>query len=264
MKKKVGLFATIAVVAALAQTPPAFEVASVKPRKNGDGFNAFGCSPNGRFVSGGPLREVLLWAFAIKPYQLVGLPDWDPRMMRDTTGLYAIEGRASGPVTEDVCMFMVQSLLRDRFKMAVHHESREMPVYALVVGKKGLKTRKASDSDTTPGINVKVMGNPLGVPAGTPKDYKPPTGWSMANLADFLGIAQLGRPVIDRTGLEGLYRISLDFSISFPQQPDFVPPQGFGPDIKTALEEQMGLTLESAKAPIEMLIIDHIEKPDAN
>jgi uncharacterized protein (TIGR03435 family) len=70
--------------------------------------------------------------------------------------------------------------------------------------------------------------------------------------------------VVNRTNLDGLYRISLNFSVVFPQQPDFVPPQGSGPDIKTALEEQMGLTLESTKAPIEMLVIDHMEKPDAN
>jgi uncharacterized protein (TIGR03435 family) len=183
--------------------------------------------------------------------------------MYDNTGLYAIEAKAAAPVTEEVCKLMVRRLLADRFKMVTHRESREIAVYALVVAKKGLKTHRAPDDDIIPGIRFTVNGNPLGVAVGATKNDRPP-GWSMDRLVDMLAMAQLGRPLVDRTGLEGLYKIDLNFSTSFPQQPGYVPPPGTGPDIKTALEEQMGLTLEPAKAPIEMLIIDHMEKPDAN
>ena len=165
-----------------------------------------------------------------------------------------------GPVTEDVCKLMAQTLMGERFKMVAHRESREMPVYALVVAKKGPKLKLASEEDST-GNRIVMNGRPMGTPAGTPKDFKAP-GWSMENLVDFLRIA-VDRPVVNRTGLDGLYRINLNFSISNPN-PNYEPPPDAGPDAKTALEEQMGLTLESAKAPVETLIIDRLEKPDAN
>jgi uncharacterized protein (TIGR03435 family) len=257
------IVAGFGIAPAIQAQAPVFEVTSVRPRSPGDHFNDFGCSPSGRFVSGGPLREVLLWAYTIKPYQLVGLPDWDPRIMYDEKGLYAIEAKASSPVTEDVCKLMVQMLLADRYKMVTHREQRETAVFALMAGKNGLKAEKASASGTTPGIHVIINGNPLGVAAGASKDDRP-RGWSMEFLADFLGIAQLGRPVVDRTGVEGLYKINLNFSVSYPANPNYEPPPGAGPDIRTALQEQMGLRLESTKAPIEMVVIDHIEKPDAN
>jgi uncharacterized protein (TIGR03435 family) len=85
----------------------------------------------------------------------------------------------------------------------------------------------------------------------------------MNDLADFLAGA-VDRPVLERTGLEGLYRVTLNFSQSPRGALDSEPPPGAGPDIRTALEEQMGLRLESTKASIEMVIIDHIEKPSAN
>lgn len=266
--RKQAAFLTVAILAPVfaqtpaAQTPaaPAFEVTSVRPRGAADHGPAVSSCSNGRFVSLGPLRGLLLWAYNLKPYQLVGVPDWDPTVMYDNTGLYAIEAKAAGPVTEDVCKLMAQTLMKDRFKMVAHRESREMPVYALVVAKKGPKLKLASEEDST-GNRIVMNGRPMGTPAGTPKDFKAP-GWSMENLVDFLRIA-VDRPVVNRTGLDGLYRINLNFSISNPN-PNYEPPPDAGPDAKTALEEQMGLTLESAKAPVETLIIDRLEKPDAN
>jgi uncharacterized protein (TIGR03435 family) len=101
----------------------------------------------------------------------------------------------------------------------------------------------------------------MGIPVGRPADFKDP-GWSMTNLADFLRIA-VERPVIDRTGVDGNYRINLNFSIS-NLGATTEPPAGAGPDIRTALQEQLGLRLEATQAPVEMVIIDHIEKPSEN
>lgn len=239
----------------------AFEVTSVRPRTNAErGPAIYNCTPNRRFTNAGPMRQVILWAYGIKPYQLAGMPPWDPTVMYDNTGLYTIDAKASGPIAEDVCKLMVQSLLADRFKLVAHRQSKEMAVYALVVSKKGPKLKIASDSDPT-GNQIVMNGNPMGIPAGTPKDFKPP-GWSMERLADFLAIAPPG-PIVNRTGLEGVYRINLNFSV-FNPSPNYEPPLNAGPEIKTALEEQLGLTLESTKTPIEMLIVDHMEKPDAN
>jgi uncharacterized protein (TIGR03435 family) len=153
---------------------------------------------------------------------------------------------------------MVQQLLKDRYKMTAHRESRETSVYALVIAKNGPKLASA---DETPGIHVVVNGNPMGTVAGTPRDFKGPSGWSMDRLADFLRIG-VDRPVINRTGIEGPYKINLSFSSqSLPAAN--LPPEA-GPEVMTALPDQLGLRLESVKAPIEMVLIDHIEKPDAN
>ena len=199
-----------------------------------------------------------MWVFDVKPYQLIGVPDWDPRVMYDASGLYRIDAVASRPVTDAECKVMVQQLLKDRYKMIAHREPRETPVYALVAAKNGPKMAKA---DENPGVRVVINGNPLGIAAGTPKDFKGPSGWSMDRLAGFLSIS-VDRPVINRTGLEGLYKINLSFSRQ-GTSPDNLRPEA-GPEVMTALPEQLGLRLESVRAPIETVVIDHIEKPDAN
>ncbi len=172
--------------------------------------------------------------------------------------LYRIDAVASHPVTDAECKVMVQQLLKDRYKMIAHRELRETPVYALVVAKNGPKMAKA---DGNSGVRVLINGKPLGIPAGTPKDLEAPSGWSMDRLAVLLRNG-VDRPVFDRTGLEGLYKINLSFSRQ-GANPANLPPEA-GPEVMTALPEQLGLRLESVRAPIEMVVIDHIEKPDAN
>jgi uncharacterized protein (TIGR03435 family) len=178
--------------------------------------------------------------------------------MYDTSGLYHIDAVASRPVTEAECKAMVQQLLKDRYKMVAHREARETPVYALVVAKNGPKMVKA---DENAGIRVIVNGNPMGIAAGTPKDLEAPSGWSMDRLAVLLHNG-VDRPVFNRTGLDGLYKIDLSFSRQ-NANPANLPPEA-GPEVMTALPEQLGLRLEAVRAPIEMVVIDHIEKPDAN
>ena len=240
---------------------PAFEVVSVKPLGPKDHFGPqLGCTGD-RFESARPLAELLGWVFDVRPYeQLIGIPDWDPRIFISGTspGIYRIDAVASHPVTDAECKVMVQQLLTDRYKMIAHRELRETPVYALVVAKSGPKMAKA---DGQPGVHVLINGNPPGIAPGTPEDLKYPTGWSMDRLADFLR-GRVDRPVINRTGLDGLYKIDLSFSRQ-GANPANLPPEA-GPEVMTALPEQLGLRLEATRAPIEMVVIDHIEKPDAN
>jgi uncharacterized protein (TIGR03435 family) len=256
---KTLLFAALLVASAMAQTP-AFDVVSVKPLGPKDHFGPqLGCTGE-RFESARPLIEVLNWAFDVEPYQLIGIPDWDPRAFYPgiAPGLYRIDAIASHPVTDAECKVMVQQLLKDRYKMIAHRESRETPVYALVVAKNGPKMVKA---DGNPGVRVLINGRPLGIAPGAPKDLEAPSGWSMDRLAVLLRNG-VDRPVFNRTGLEGLYKIDLSFS-----RPGANPgnlPLEAGPEVMTALPEQLGLRLESVKAPIDVVVIDHIEKPDAN
>jgi uncharacterized protein (TIGR03435 family) len=144
---------------------------------------------------------------------------------------------------------MVQSLLADRFKMVARLAPREMNVYALTVTKKGSKMRQvAPDSNDFAIVNGGLTFRPN--PSG------PKAGLSMAAFATFLGgVPLVGRPVVDRTGLTGVYAFELNFSVSEGDD---------RPEISTALQEQLGLKLEPIKAPIEVLVVDHIERPKAN
>jgi uncharacterized protein (TIGR03435 family) len=235
---------------------PAFDVTSGKPYRAGtrQGETELGCSPNGRFTSVGlPIAPTVRWAYITGPYQIrlqsqvVGLPDWaDGR-----NGLYEIEGRVEAPVTEAQCRRMAQSLLADRFKLAVHIETRSFPVSALVVAKGGPKPklRKAVDSDSDTGVFV----NGAAMVGSSPK------GWSMGELALFLSVAASmggGGVVSDRTGLDGLYRFSLDFAVG--------KGVNVADETAAALQDQLGLKIETKNEQVEVVVVDHIEKPDEN
>jgi uncharacterized protein (TIGR03435 family) len=233
---------------------PAFEVTSVKlaPQDFRQRSGRFGCSTGGGFAAGSmTLTAIIRFAYRVEYFQILGGQAWaaDER--------FEVEGRPSTPVSgtssviEDQCRLKLQSLLRERFKLVLRRESREIPAYALMVDKNEPKINKVANSDTAvngPGFTLN----------GTPMQMFDPklTGWSMQQLAQALGIAGLERPVVDRTGLEGIYKIALDF-----QRRDTT---GDGVDATTAVREQLGLRLESSTARFEMLVIDHVQKPDPN
>jgi uncharacterized protein (TIGR03435 family) len=230
-------------VGVLAQTAvaPSFEVSSVKPtppaQQNHLRFDY--CQQSGRFTMlGTPVIWSIKYAYQLKDYQIAGAPDW--LHWFDTA--YNIEATAGRPVSVAECRLMVQSLFAERFKLRTHREPRESRVYFLTIGTNPLKLREGGE--------VRLNG---GVQFG---DGKPtwPDGLTMPQLAIILS-NYTDRPVVDRTGLQGRYGIKLDFSTRDGDD---------HPIIFTAVQEQLGLRLEAGRAPIEMLIIDHIEKPTAN
>lgn len=173
---------------------------------------------------------------------------------------------------------MIQSLLADRFKLKVSHSTRELPVYALVVAKTGPKLHDAKPGDTYPNGIKGPDGRPVGG-AGMMR-MRPGQligqGFSIASLAGLLS-QQLGRTVMDQTGLKGNYDFTLQWTsdqrpVAMPAGPvgvssgaDGVPPSdSSGPSIFTALQEQLGLKLESTKGPVDIIVIDHIERPSEN
>jgi uncharacterized protein (TIGR03435 family) len=134
--------------------------------------------------------------------------------------------------------------LEGRFMLKFHRESKEMPVYALVVGKTGSKLREVKSGDGA------IDGVWLRGHKTTSK------GWETWMLASTLGaLDSVGRPVVDRTGLQGLFEFRLDYSIK---------PDEDRPNIFSAVQEQLGLKLEPARAPVEVVVIDHLEKPSEN
>jgi uncharacterized protein (TIGR03435 family) len=206
--------------------------------------------PDGLSASCVPVAFVVEVAYHLMDKaRIVGLPDW-------ATGsqLYAIEARVSG---EDAAAFsklprddrfrMLQPVLAERFHMKAHMESREMPAYALVVAKGGPKLKQPSPDERS--------GSQFAAATGKVK-------WANAPLTNlkFLLSQEVGRPVVDKTGLTGKY----DFTLEYAPAARAATDETGKPSVFTALEEQLGLKLVSSKEPIDVLVIDSIEQPTAN
>jgi uncharacterized protein (TIGR03435 family) len=291
-----GVVACLAVMLGLAphlagQSPvaPAFEVASVKP-SNPDVPGPRGMPVGGRFnASDLTLRELVLRAYELFDSQLDGGPDWQ------TSRRFDIQAKAKDAVAGMTAMLpMLKTLLADRFKLKVHTERREMPIYALVVARSDGQlgpniTRSTADcskaeqelaetsAKTGPGAVLGLLQKGLGLPCAimpvparvSGSMTMRANGASMAELARFLTPAT-GRMVQDRTGLSGLYdwETTYDRGVrpQVTQQPGNLalptPPQSDSPSLMIALQEQLGLKLESTRGPVEILVIDSATLPE--
>ena len=235
-----------------------FEVASVKPNNSGSDNSSRNLGANGHLVfENYPLRQLIISAYDIQAFQLIGGPAWISNERFD------VEARAAATTPLPQMYLMMRSLLADRFKLVVRQEKRELPVYALVKARSdgGLGPRmKASAVDCGPtgrGRGTPAPGAPPGPPAGCRNLITPSginfEGQTTAQLATVLGMA-LRQTVVDRTGLVGGFDLQLSFS------PDTAPaPDPNLPSLFTAVQEQLGLKLESTRAPTDVVVIDSIE-----
>jgi uncharacterized protein (TIGR03435 family) len=278
-----ALLVVICSAAAVGQTQPPtthteFEIASVKPTASADGRSLLQALPGRLTMTNLTLRRLILIAYGVQDYQLSGDSPW--------TGSehYDVQAKADGETSvQQMEGPMLRTLLEDRFRMRLHRETRQLPVYELVLVNGGAKLPPSKDGSCTP---YSVDSPPPPAPAGgEPR----PTfcglrlavdglnrtlegqGVSMAVLATNLSRtynSALGRNVIDGTGLTGTFDIHLIWAndnLSGAPGPGAVPlPEPTGPSIFTALQDQLGLKLKSTKGPVEVLVIDHIEKPSAN
>ena len=273
---------------------PQFEVASLKPDN--------GCQSRGGNLSPSPgrlempcttLQGMIQSAYGTfadgatintQPLRTEGAPGWA------RTEYYSLSAKAEGPVrTEMLAGPMLQGLLEERFQLKTHREMREMPVYALTVGKSGLKTPPLADGGCVP----LDLTHPPGPP---PKGQDPPrlcgamrigTNPAGAIMMEVWGVTltqfaqrlsgRVDRLVIDKTGIAGKYTFHLEFATD-PAAPG-LPGRGADagnpanpapaadpaiPTIFAALQEQIGLKLVPEKGPVPYLVIDHVEKPTAN
>jgi uncharacterized protein (TIGR03435 family) len=228
-------------------TPPAFDVASIKP--NGDmsgnngparlvGIHAGSNALTMRRVS---LMDCIRWAFQLSAGQVSG-PSWLSNQRFDITA------KAAGPATEAQLRLMMQSLLAERFKMTFHRESKQLTVYNLLEAKGGIKCKVAEGDG-----EVTVTPSQ----AGTATIQRA----TIAQAADFLS-DMFQQPVVDRTGLKGRYNCSMDFRGYVPDPGQPVDPMSL---ITTALREQFGLRVDAKKMAMDIVVVDHIEKaPTAN
>ena len=268
---------------------PAFEVASIKPSKSGGSFGVVGdkavfekeiagwWSPDRFGARGETLRTLIQMAYGIQANQLSGGPNWlDSEEYDVEAKVSKSEADALQKLTPDQRKIeqqrMLQALLADRCKMGIHRGTRLLPVYALVVAKNGPKLREAKPGDTY-AKGIQDEGRPAGAET---LEFWPGQLTGQA-LPIALLVQQLmnqpelgGRLVLDRTGLTGTYDYRLQWTPerlrSNPSQgPDTaLPPDSSGPSLFTALQEQLGLRLESTKGPVDTVVIDHIERPSEN
>ena len=235
----------------LGQAAPAFDVTSVKVNTSGpDAPIRFQPMPGGRLtITNVSLRMVAGWAFGVQFFQLTGGPEWT-----DVTR-FDIVGKATGNPTTAEMRVMLRTLLADRFKLAVHDESREMSVFALTVirdAKARQLKRSTVDCAATPTVGANACE--FDVRFGSVHAR----GMRVATLAETLG-GYTGRVVVDRTGLTDPLDFDLTWAPAFPGRD--ASPDSNGPSLFTAVEEQLGLKLEPTRAPARILVIDRADRP---
>jgi uncharacterized protein (TIGR03435 family) len=267
------LFSVLLVQAA--PQKPSFDVASVKLNTTGRNASAAD-QPGGRFVASQiPLRQLIQFAYRGNQ-QFIGGPDWLDRDRWDieakaAEGSVSLRSHAFDLTEPDTVALMVQSLLEDRFKLKVHQETREVALYELTVAKGGTKLKLSADQTPPPAF---VGGGGPARGGALPRGGINISGngfeaqsQSMAMLATVLSTVYAGRPVIDKTGLKGLYDMKLEWNrdagLIAPTGPGTIS-SASGPSLITAVEDQLGLKLESAKGRLPVLVIDSVQRPIEN
>jgi uncharacterized protein (TIGR03435 family) len=269
------------VAASQAQAPagggasPAFEVASIKKNVSVSDSASVRAQPGGRLsVTNNSLRNIIRNAWGVQNFQIVGGPDWM------NTDRWDIVAKAEGDPTPPQMLLMLRTLLAERFKLIVHNETRETPIYALVLlrsdGRPGPQLRPSSVDCAAVAAAVRARGGapPPPAPGGRPacgtrttRGSMMTTATTMADLARNLS-PFAGRSVVDKTGLAG----NFDLDLTWTPDPQGAPPAGGSPDVTrpaaddsaslfTAVQEQLGLKLDSQRGPIEFLVIDSAERP---
>jgi bla regulator protein blaR1 len=267
-------------------TPPlTFEVASVKPSATDDRRFMIQIQPGGGFrTSGSTLKMLLTYAYDVREFQISGGPGWINTDRYDIVAKAEHSAGAENPSADprsmtdeqrktvgDQMRERVRALLAERFQLTLHRETKEQSVYALVVAKSGSKLQASQ----TQASQTKEVTGPRGPMMRMGRGDLSGQGVQLDMLTRTLS-SQLGRTVIDRTGLTG----NFDFTLTWTPEPGQSvgppgggpppgveappPPDPNGPSVFTALQEQLGLRLESQKGPVEMLVIDRVEKPSEN
>ena len=257
---------------------PEFEVASIKPVGRNSEMKLSRSLPGGAVdLHNVTVEELMVNAWHVFPSQILDAPAWI------RTAAYDISAKPGTPPKPGEGNLMVRALLRDRFGLAIHHETRQLPTYALVIARKDGTAGPSLVRSKEGGCVERIPGNP---PPPPPDPAKPATRWCgllMMRPRKLSGAAvpivvlaeqfalRLGRTVMDMTGLKGNYDIDLEWTadegaIPFLEgSPDTVPaPDPQGQTILTALNEQLGLKVESRRAPVDVIVIDHVQMPSAN
>ena len=240
-------------------TDPSFEVATIKLTPPDQPGKLFTVTPGGRQVltKGTTMNDLIGFAYSMQPKQLINAPDWFDKDKFDITG----QPDAEGIPNPDQMKTMMRKLLVDRFQLTFHKDTRVLSVYEIVVGKDGQKLTPTAVQGNLPGLFFRSI-NPADLMVRN------------ATMVEFAGLMQsavLDKPVVDHTGITGKFDFELKWT---PDQGQF---ETFGgikapatenadapPDLFTAIQQQIGLKINSTKAPTDVMVIDKVEKPSAN
>jgi uncharacterized protein (TIGR03435 family) len=250
MKRVVSTFAPVVCIflalPAFAQQAT-FAVASIRPSAAEVKFEHDGSTE----TTSGTLRmqdvsveTCIKWAYGVQESQIAG-PAWIDSDKFDITA------KADGPTTDDQMKLMMQALLADRFKLSFHHQDKELKAFVLTVAKGGVKATPAAAPDAKPFRQNSANGSVV-------------KSMTIQQFGDFIS-QPLHMPVVDQTGLAGKYDFVLDFT---PYLPDA---HNMGPDrpdstsiLMAALQGELGIKMEARKTPVDVMVIDHVERPSAN
>lgn len=254
MKRSVGTVASLSVglvlaaivlfVDSAAAQQQAFAVATIRPSAEAVQFDRDGkteITPGMLRMQDVTVNTCIKWAYGVQNSQIVG-PDW----LRSEH--FDIVAKADGPARDNEMKLMMQGLLAERFKLSFHHENKESKAFAMTVAKGGRKLHESVGEGKPTRQNTAV-----GVVAKST---------SMGEFADFIS-GPLQTHVVDETGLTGRYDLVLDFTSYFPEDPSARKAQTSG-IIIAALRGELGLKLESRKSEVQVMVVDHVEKPSQN
>jgi uncharacterized protein (TIGR03435 family) len=284
------LAATLAVAASSSAQSPTFEVASIKQNRTGAGFSTYAVRPGGRFVATNTsLKELIVLSHQILPFQLEGGPDWVE------SERYDINAKAEGelpplppnlPDADTPQVFlMIRSLLADRFGLAIRAETRDLSRYALVVARPGQigpqlarstldcaairfeRARAARAAGTglvpPPPPPPPSRGERPPCAAASTRGYHAASGMELASLVRSLSRV-LERAIDDETGLSGAFDWSLEYApdaLAAPRANGVPAAPDDRPSLPAALQEQLGLKLETRRGPVHIIIIEHVDRP---
>ena len=231
-----------------ADADPSYEVATIKPSSPDEQSDGFDMKGRHMLIKNETVDKMLTLAYGVHPRQIVDAPAWFATEQFDVDGVLDVEGFPN----LNQMRAIVKKLLAGRFQLAFHHEQRELAVYALTVAKAG------------PKIAPSTLGaNEHGSEGTNSRGGQETMKVKNLSMADFALVLQfhVDRPVIDRTGLAGKW----DFKWTWTVDESRVPPDSnAAPGLFTAIQEQLGLKLEAVKAPADVFVIDHVERPSAN
>lgn len=246
-----------------ADAKPGFDVVTVKPSKPGSQGKGIGFDGHHFRLLNANLNDMIALGYGLHTKQIVGGPDWAG------TDLYDVEGvpDVPGMPNQKQIQYLLQNLLADRFQLKFHNEQRVLPVYAITVAPGGPKlTRTTAGPTDPPGFGFRGP-NAQGVTVMV-------RNLSMADFAMWMQASVTDRPMVDQSGLKDRYDFQLKWTPDDSQFAQFrgtgatIPPPSDAadapPSLYTAVQEQLGLKIDATRAPDDVMVIDHVEKPSAN
>ncbi len=228
-------------------------MASVKPSSPDAQGQSYTFTPGGGLnIRNGTLKGIVEMAYEVRDFQISGGPGWieSDRYNIDAKSTYGDQPAAMSLERIKEIRVKLQALIADRFHLQVHRDTKELPIFTLGLGKNGAKLTESQGDKPQYGIRG-ACGQLTGM------------GATMAIVANSLA-RQLGRPVRDLTGLTGKYDFRVEWTPDAGPCPDAPETAADGPSLFAAMQQQLGLKLESTKGPVEIIVIDHAEKPEGN